>query len=276
MKEMFLENGFDDLLAKPIDISKLDEMLNRWIPKEKKIVSIEQVTMNDEKREEKDILPDSASHSSLFSSPFSLASIPGLDVKKGIAMTGGTMEFYSKVLSMFRKDTLERLPLLQAAPHKLAAPDADTLSLLVTQIHALKSASGSIGATGLFNEAAELEAAGHAGDLTLIHEKLPCFADHLAELVENIRAALEPMDIEIPHPSSPSAPSLYLPQLRELAAALESEKTGDIDRILEEMSKNPLDSKIREILEKISDHVLMAEFNSAQETLGALLDSPGK
>jgi len=36
MREMFLENGFDDFLAKPIDISKLDEIINRWIPKEKK------------------------------------------------------------------------------------------------------------------------------------------------------------------------------------------------------------------------------------------------
>jgi signal transduction histidine kinase/PleD family two-component response regulator len=36
MKEMFIENGFDDFLAKPIDISKLDEMLDRWIPKEKR------------------------------------------------------------------------------------------------------------------------------------------------------------------------------------------------------------------------------------------------
>ena len=36
MKEMFLENGFNDLLAKPIDVSKLDEILGRWIPKEKR------------------------------------------------------------------------------------------------------------------------------------------------------------------------------------------------------------------------------------------------
>jgi CheY-like chemotaxis protein len=35
MKEMFLEKGFNDFLAKPIDIGKLDETLDRWIPKEK-------------------------------------------------------------------------------------------------------------------------------------------------------------------------------------------------------------------------------------------------
>jgi response regulator RpfG family c-di-GMP phosphodiesterase/signal transduction histidine kinase len=36
MKEMFIEKGFNDFLSKPIDIGKLDEILGRWIPKEKR------------------------------------------------------------------------------------------------------------------------------------------------------------------------------------------------------------------------------------------------
>jgi len=36
MREMFVEKGFNDFLAKPIDINKLDEMLCVWIPKEKR------------------------------------------------------------------------------------------------------------------------------------------------------------------------------------------------------------------------------------------------
>ena len=36
MKEMFLEQGFNDFLSKPIDVSKLDEILHKWIPKEKR------------------------------------------------------------------------------------------------------------------------------------------------------------------------------------------------------------------------------------------------
>jgi CheY-like chemotaxis protein len=36
MREMFIEKGFSDFLAKPIDVSKLDESLGRWIPKEKR------------------------------------------------------------------------------------------------------------------------------------------------------------------------------------------------------------------------------------------------
>ena len=46
MREMFLEKGFDDFLAKPIDVSKLDDILDRWIAREKR-------EERREKREEK-------------------------------------------------------------------------------------------------------------------------------------------------------------------------------------------------------------------------------
>ncbi|MCL2260080.1 MAG: response regulator [Fibromonadales bacterium] len=34
-REMFLDNGFDDFLSKPVDISKMNSILEKWIPKEK-------------------------------------------------------------------------------------------------------------------------------------------------------------------------------------------------------------------------------------------------
>ena len=43
MREMFIEKGFSDFLAKPIDVPKFDEIIERWIPKEKK-----QQIVNDE------------------------------------------------------------------------------------------------------------------------------------------------------------------------------------------------------------------------------------
>jgi CheY-like chemotaxis protein len=41
MKEMFIENGFNDFLSKPIDVSKMDEILDRWIAKEKREERVE-------------------------------------------------------------------------------------------------------------------------------------------------------------------------------------------------------------------------------------------
>ncbi|MCL2007966.1 MAG: ATP-binding protein [Treponema sp.] len=36
MREMFLEKGFNDFLAKPIDVSKLDEILSNWVTSKKR------------------------------------------------------------------------------------------------------------------------------------------------------------------------------------------------------------------------------------------------
>jgi CheY-like chemotaxis protein len=47
MREMFIEKGFNDFLSKPIDMSEMDEMLARWIPKEKILNSKEQITNKD-------------------------------------------------------------------------------------------------------------------------------------------------------------------------------------------------------------------------------------
>jgi signal transduction histidine kinase/CheY-like chemotaxis protein len=37
MREMFLDKGFNDYLAKPIEISRLNELIERWIPREKRL-----------------------------------------------------------------------------------------------------------------------------------------------------------------------------------------------------------------------------------------------
>ena len=37
MHEFFLENGFDDFMSKPIDVVKLNSILEKWIPKEKQL-----------------------------------------------------------------------------------------------------------------------------------------------------------------------------------------------------------------------------------------------
>jgi response regulator of citrate/malate metabolism len=34
---MFLENGFNDYLSKPIEIATMNSIIKKWIPKEKQI-----------------------------------------------------------------------------------------------------------------------------------------------------------------------------------------------------------------------------------------------
>ena len=267
VKEMFIENGFSDFLDKPIDITKLDEILDRWIPKEKRKSKMENNYPG----------PSPETTSPVSQSQF--PGISGVDVQRGIAMTGGTTATYRKVLSMFCKDVKERLQLLKfilfESISKNKIPEKH-LPSLITQVHALKSASASLGAAEISVEAGRLENAGKTVDLNYIWENLNGFIEHLSELIENINIALELLSKETGEESGSAEPPkdgflLYLPLFQELALAIKSQKIQDIDRYLNELNEKQLDSKTREILEQISDQVLMVEFEGAVKSIDTLI-----
>jgi HPt (histidine-containing phosphotransfer) domain-containing protein len=197
--------------------------------------------------------------------------IPGVDMQKGISMTGGTVALYHEVIDLFRKDAEERLPLLQCAPDSSALPE------FITLVHALKSASASIGASELSAKAAELEAAGKEGNIDLIQEKLPGFAESLAELINGIQS-WENTLTEQDAPKGEYDKAAVMRLLHELAAALEAENAGDIDRLLEELNAQTasapqtMDVKIKTALKQTSDNVLMTEYASAAKIIRLLFN----
>jgi HPt (histidine-containing phosphotransfer) domain-containing protein len=153
-------------------------------------------------------------------------------------------------------------------------PEAEAMPIFVTQVHALKSASGSLGAAEVSAEAAQLENAGKAGDMEFIRENLKSFVNRLTELVGNIAAVLKAdvsgSDASHDKNTDPNIAS-HIPILQELSIALQEQKADDIDRILEELMHQPLDTKSKAALEEISDEVLVAEYDKAGEIIRSLL-----
>ncbi|MFP3042871.1 ATP-binding protein [Treponema primitia] len=243
MKEMFLSKDFNDYLSKPIEISKLDGMMNKWIPVEKRVDA--KVGTSPERTEETTDIK-----------------IDGVDTARGLTMTGGSKAAYRKVLVSFRKDVLERLPSLERLPKE------QELSLFTTNVHALKSAAATIGAVGVSHEAAELEAAGKAGDLTRIAAGLSRFYRNLKSLADQLTDIL---NSEKQTEETGTISTSCLPLFKELAEALKQEEIGTIHRILAELEENPLDAQTRKALDEISNAVLMSEFEDAIKKTDMLL-----
>jgi signal transduction histidine kinase/CheY-like chemotaxis protein len=263
MKEMFLEKGFNDYLSKPIEISQLDALLAKWTPKEKQVM-VDQQLKRDNFEGEAGI------------------TIQGIDVKAGINMTGGILEVYRKVLASFYNDVEMRLPRLAAIP---AAPD---LTGFTVDVHALKSAAATIGAAELSKEAAELEAlflagakdTGMEGGLTAIRERLPLFYEHLKEMAEKIKQALEEdrkrgtgnggdkngAEVLL-NISDAGVRALFL----ELKTALEAKDMRSIERVSGELLDKGLDKETEEILNTVSDLLLVAEFKAAAAKLDEII-----
>jgi hypothetical protein len=62
-----------------------------------------------------------------------------------------------------------------------------------------------------------------------------------------------------------------MPLLHELAQALKSQKGDVIDRILEQIAQQPLDTGVKTAVDKIADEVLIAEYEKALAILDSLL-----
>jgi len=253
MREMFIDKGFNDFLAKPIDVSKLDEIISQWIPKNKW-----------EKINGKSNAAVEQSES---------ITISGVDVDYGIRMTGGKMSNYLQVLKAFSKDVYERIPLFQAAMDTAAhTHNAGSLKTFVTHVHAIKSAAASIGAKEVSANAAELEAAGAAGDTAFIQNKLQDFSARLYELAKQIDKCLE----DAAHNGSEGMDAFALPVtlLRELETALRIKNAEDIDRIMEELTKE-MEScpggSIKTTVDQISEDILMAEYEKALNGVSEVL-----
>jgi CheY-like chemotaxis protein len=279
IRELLLGNGFSDYMAKPIDVKKLDEILWKWIPKEKRRP------------------PDSAGSPRPDESQRrggECLAIEGVDVKRGIAMVGGTEAQYRQVLAAFCKDSAARMDILDSVPGEAGA------RLFTTSVHALKSAAASIGAAELSAEAARLEDAGLREDYEAIREGLGHFRDSLVSLTARIRDALSGEAAAkaenvagradrggetvgeagvaggawdgVRHGQNTGGAGLADSGLLfRLKAALNKEDVGTVDSILEKLIEDSGGYEAESVLAAISDHVLVSDFGKAAETLAAFM-----
>ncbi|MDR2450763.1 MAG: response regulator, partial [Candidatus Accumulibacter sp.] len=247
MREMFLENGFNDYLSKPIDMRRLDAVLKEWIPADKRRAPEE-----DEPPGETAAMPESR-----------LPEIAGLDAAVGMARIGGSPERYRNLLETFCRDAETGFALLGREPEE------SSLRAFTTLTHALKSALANIGARELSEVAAALEEAGREAEMSAIRERLEPFREKLVELVARIGEFLAST-------RSGESEGEFDPELAEALAslreALEAKDFDAMDTALARAQSRPMEGRMRDALTRIADFLLTAEFEKAAKTVRSLLE----
>jgi signal transduction histidine kinase/CheY-like chemotaxis protein len=180
MEQMFLSRGFNDYLAKPIEISKLNDIMERWIPREKWVNPAGQPVRPPESPAAG---KTTGGEGSSRKKRGGITRIDGLDAAQGIAGSGGSEEVYREILGAYCDDVRKKLEFLSSPPEK------EQLPLFIIHVHALKGASAAIGAAALSAQAAALEEAGKQGDLAFIEERLGAFYRELKSMTDRITAA---------------------------------------------------------------------------------------
>jgi signal transduction histidine kinase/CheY-like chemotaxis protein len=170
MREMFLEKGMDDFLSKPIDPSKLDTILCRWIPRDKQIASDEGVSG--------EISPDMPSEWPEW------ANVEGVDAESARIRFDGDFDVYRQVAQAY----VEHTPAILS---RLRAPSEDSLDEYIIDIHGIKSSSYSIGADTVGALAEALETCAKAGGVGEVLAKNGGFILAAERLIENLASMLK-------------------------------------------------------------------------------------
>lgn len=143
VKKMFIQEGMNDFVAKPIEVRMLINAIRRWLPKEKI------------KKHTGSIRPILAKKT------VTLPDIPALNMKEALKLLGSE-ELFMTILADYYHVIPKKLKLIETYRDK-----KDWYNYTI-EVHALKSASRQIGADDLSEKAAALEAAGNANDIDMI------------------------------------------------------------------------------------------------------------
>lgn len=144
-KEMFINEGMTDFVAKPIELREMIAKIRKWLPQEK-IVPVDEKEISSEKNEL--IIPE----------------IKELNVEAAVKMLGSE-KLYLSVLKEYYSSIKNKIRIIEQ--HFSDEKWRD----YTIEVHALKSTSRQVGAEHIGELAAELEKAGNEGNILLIKEK---------------------------------------------------------------------------------------------------------
>jgi len=168
VREMYLADGFDDYLSKPIDANELEAMLRKHLPKDKVVVEILEPQVSVE-----EFFGPVISDDELFAveaEPEGEAMHTGTYIDRDTAMLycAGSEEIFCEFLGMFCNLHEQKKALIEKC---YAEEDWNGYGI---ELHSLKSTSLSIGGKKISELAFELEKAGKSGDgeyIRLHHEE---------------------------------------------------------------------------------------------------------
>jgi HPt (histidine-containing phosphotransfer) domain-containing protein len=236
---MFLQNGIDDFLAKPIDVQKLTEILEKWLPRGKWIEAAP-VQQADEEQEKTDV-----------------PSILGVDIPLGLRNCGGNLPVYLNILEDFCKDAEARLLQINEALNN------NESKLYITLVHALKGAALSIGATETGEKALWLEKTAATVELSTLKGNTVELNENVQALIVNVRKAIEERS------AKDKKEQVGIPALRMeiLKTALEEMDMEAVNRMLLTFTGLSLDDQTKAVVAEIEQHILMFEYEEAIEKI---------
>ena len=233
--EMFLNNGFDDFISKPIDIHQLNRTLNRLI-RDKQSSEIIEAAMKEK-----------------------------IEIDKKRSSNIGFQKADEQIVKIFAKDAEKAVVAIKKSVQK-DLNNEDDIHLYIINVHAMKSALANIGEKELSAEANRLEQAGRDKDINLLLSETKEFLQKLDKVISEIKKREEKNEL-----SEDSEESLVLlkEKLQIIKDACNEMDKKIIKDELNELRKKAWAQGTNELLDAIEEHLLHSDFEEAS----ALIDN---
>lgn len=252
--EAFESVGAHHVMAKPLELKELSEVLRRFLPEEKFV--------KDEMSEEKIGQPALNEATDKEDVKSILHKVKGLNVEKGLVNVMGVTETYVKVLHVCCSNITEQVEYIKAA-YKLVA-----LSGLKIYFHSLKGILANIGAVELSEFSKNMEIASRDQDEAYIKENVASYIEQIEEFRDNLQWAIDEYkkitegDTLETHKTMKKKE--YDSKLEKLIVCIKRFEFNEINVLIEELILASKDEKKNE-LKKAYNYIQQFQYDEALE-----------
>ena len=259
-RDMFLNNGFQDFISKPIDKNELHQMLCKWIPQERR-QSVEG-TVEAERKISR------AGMAEIY--------MAGVDVNAAMGAHTGGMDGYLELLELYYMDGEEKKELLERL---VQAEDFKNYEI---EVHGLKSASANIGAFEFSELAKSHEFAAKEENYQFIRDGLAKLQSEYQFLLREIERVLKAKGyLKEEAAADEEAAEELLPleetyrRMAEILEDVENFRSKPAAQKTEELLSENIEKSAKDCLKDVRNRLKMYDDDTAEDLLRNFLENAG-
>jgi CheY-like chemotaxis protein len=258
-EEIFMNNGFQAFLTKPIDIIKMNDSINHWVRDKnlEKELGLDAESRVAEAGQAAEADSVSASMETQIADLIRKNRIEGLDADKGLERFGGDGKSYMESLRSYVTHT----PPLLVSAQKVISP----VDYAIT-VHGIKGSSFGISADTIGYWAEKLEHAAKAENLVFVDAENSSFITAAEKFIADLSGLLEVLEQNVQKPCK-TAPDYAI--LTHIVEAAETYDMGELDAMMEKLEQYSYKEEA-ELVTWLREQINMSEFDAITERLTAL------
>ncbi len=251
-RELYMKEGFDDFLSKPILVNKLEEIIRKHLPAD--VIGKASETVQEEQTTETEPAK---------SIPGELPQLDEFDFTYALSLLQDEEVLY-KLLLDFQAS-------LAPTKEKLAAlyQDITQEGMLVayrTQVHSLKSTAANVGAMLLSKTARLLEVAAIDGNVDKIHALHPVLLEEIDKHEKRLASITQPQE------EKKQAEKVEQSYLDMLKLCLKNQDFNTADFVCAELQKYQFPAETQALVDELMDKVFALEAEEALKVLDKMVD----